>query len=99
MAASEHWARSLTASSRVLASRARVSTSPGASAGRSQQFLYSAGLAGELVDPSPDLGVWLTGSRSIRAVCAGRLDSATFLGNRRCWRIAGGIGDARWADA
>jgi len=39
MAASGRWARSLTASSRILASGACASTSPGASAGRSQQML------------------------------------------------------------
>ena len=48
MAASGRWAPSLTASSRVLASRACASASPGASAGRSQQLLRPAGLAGEL---------------------------------------------------
>jgi hypothetical protein len=48
MAASGRWAGSLTASSRIVASRACVSASPGANAGRPQQFLRSTGLAGEL---------------------------------------------------
>ena len=64
----------------VLSSRACASASPGARAGRSQQLLRFAGLAGALdamTGPGQGPGVWLTGSRSIRTAISARRAAST----------------------
>ena len=69
-----------------MASRACASASPGARAGRSQQLLRFAGLAGALdamTGPGQGPGVWITGSRSIRTAISARRAASTPAHNQR----------------